>query len=330
MFNRNKEFYTYFYGAPDQMTFVTTKPLTITGVALCRLSLRDESVIFEEAPLYANDSNYTNPSLETKERHETVLFSNVKGMNLEYFQGGKKTRHPQGGAADFGQKWFFWTRTSNNGNFITGFMPILMTKSYWSRHCMSPLKSSRRGSVLIIVLILMMVSVSLALYTVSVSRDIVTTSGQLMDNLQARLESGSVLEKLKYIGGTGRFSSWNLANSSASKEFPLQLNLRSAPIQVGNSELRLQDGAGKLGLWPPNTYMLKKLLLANGIKSMEAAVAADSLLDWIDEDDFKHLNGAETYYYRSEKSLAYGPRNDKFIQTLAELELIRGVPGRGI
>ena len=189
-------------------------------------------------------------------------------------------------------------------------------------------KPRQRGSVLIIVLILMTVSVSLALYTVSVSRDIVTASAQLLDNLQARLDSGSALEKLKYIGATGRFSTWNLENLSASKEFPLQLNLRGTPITLGNSQLRLQDTAGKLGIWPPHGDTLRKLLLLGGVKPDQVAIAVDSLQDWVDADDLKHLNGAEEYYYRSEQGLGYGPRNDPLIQTLGELELIRGFRGR--
>jgi general secretion pathway protein K len=174
----------------------------------------------------------------------------------------------------------------------------------------------------------MIVAVSLALYTVSLSRDMVNTSRQLLDKLQAKLEAGSVMEKVKYIGSTGRFSSWQLENLSGCRDFPLQLNLRGTPINTGNSELRLIDSAGRLGLWPPHPDLLKKLLLANSMKDSEADIVTDSLLDWIDADDLKRLNGAEKYYYRTEQSLAYQPRNDSFIQTLGELELIRGFRGK--
>jgi general secretion pathway protein K len=54
----------------------------------------------------------------------------------------------------------------------------------------------------------------------------------------------------------------------------------------------------------------------------------DSLHDWIDEDDLKRLNGAEKYYYHNEQAYAYLPRNDKFIQSLDELLLIKGMPGK--
>ena len=90
MFNRNKEYYLFFSGETDRMTFISTKPMAMTGTALCRLSLRDGAVVLEEAPLYADDSNYLVPSFETKEHHETVIFSHAKGLSLEYFQGEKR------------------------------------------------------------------------------------------------------------------------------------------------------------------------------------------------------------------------------------------------
>jgi type II secretory pathway component PulK len=88
------------------------------------------------------------------------------------------------------------------------------------------------------------------------------------------------------------------------------------------------DSAGRLGLWPPNNEILKRVLLLGGVKVADANVAADSLLDWIDEDDLKHLNGAEKYFYRSENSLGFEPRNNRFIQSVEELELIRGFRGK--
>jgi len=90
MFNRNKEFYTFFYGEPDRLTFITSKPLILTGMAICRLSLRDGAVVLEESPVYANDSNYLNPSILPGERRETIIFHDVKSFSLEYFQGGVK------------------------------------------------------------------------------------------------------------------------------------------------------------------------------------------------------------------------------------------------
>lgn len=192
---------------------------------------------------------------------------------------------------------------------------------------LSNAKNRESGSVLIIVLVLMMVGTSLAMYTVSLSREMVAASQQLNDKLLAKLEAASIKEKLIYIGTTGRFSSWNIENSTANKEFPLQLNLRNSPFVADNTQIRLQDSAGRFGLWPPNIFYLKKTAYHLGLKPGETETAVDSLLDWTDEDDLKHLNGAESYYYRAEQSKKYLPRNDRFIQDTEELALIKGWRG---
>jgi DNA uptake protein ComE-like DNA-binding protein len=202
-----------------------------------------------------------------------------------------------------------------------------MKKLYLCEDLVSRSDRYEQGSVLIIVLVLMMVSMSLALYAVSLARDMVSTSQQLLDKLQAKLEATSTLEKIVYIGTTGRFSSWNIENISASREFPAQINLRNTPFMAGNSQLQLQDSAGRLGLWPPNSVYLKSMLRHVGIKAPEVETAGDSLIDWVDNDDLKHLNGAESYFYRAEQSKKYVPRNDHFIQAVDELILVKGWRG---
>lgn len=188
--------------------------------------------------------------------------------------------------------------------------------------------SNNKGSVLIIVLVLMIVAISLALYAISLSRDMLATSQQLLDKLQAKIETGSIFEKIIYIGNTGKFSSWNVENMSGNTEFPLLLNLRNTPFMAGNSQVRLQDSAGRLGLWTIKTDYLKGMLRKSGLKAGEIETAVDSFLDWSDEDDLKHLNGAESYFYRNEQSKKYQPRNDSFIQAVDELALIKGWSGR--
>lgn len=135
-----------------------------------------------------------------------------------------------------------------------------------------------KGSVLIIVLVLMMVSMSLALYAVSLSRDMVSTSQQLLDGLQAKIEASSAMEKTIYIGATCHFSNWNIDNMTANRDFPVQLNLRSNPFMAGNSQIRLQDSAGRLNL-QTNPQFLREILHQKGIKQGEVETAVDSLLD---------------------------------------------------
>lgn len=90
MFNRNREFFTYFYGEPGEVSFVSTKPLAGPGPALCKLHVREKALVLEEVPLYAGDGNYLNPTLESKERRETVLAAGVSEVRFLYFQGEKE------------------------------------------------------------------------------------------------------------------------------------------------------------------------------------------------------------------------------------------------
>lgn len=185
-------------------------------------------------------------------------------------------------------------------------------------------RSDTRGSVLVIVLILMVIAISLATFIVRLSRDITCATKNLQDKLHARLETESTLEKLKYTIATGRFHSWYIANQSPNTGLPDKLNLRGRPLTIGNSTVQLQDTGGRLGLWPPSPFFINNLLIAGGIKEEEVRIFHDSLLDWIDRDDLKHLNGAERYYYRTEHGRSYQPRNDQFLQSAHELALIRG------
>jgi prepilin-type N-terminal cleavage/methylation domain-containing protein len=90
MFDRKKEFYTFFYGEAGRMTFISSRPVALGETALCRLSLLDGDLVLEEAPLYGVDTNYLVPQLAGKGVRKTVLFSQVRGFNLEYYQGDKK------------------------------------------------------------------------------------------------------------------------------------------------------------------------------------------------------------------------------------------------
>ncbi len=185
-------------------------------------------------------------------------------------------------------------------------------------------QSRQQGSILIIVLILLTIAISLSLYITTVSRDVVRSSQMIMDKLQAKLEAESLTEKLKYVVATGRFGSWYVDNLSGNRELPVRLNLRGIPIKAGNSEIKLLDCGSKLGVSPPPASLIGHILAGSGVKADIVATAADSLVDWVDEDDLKHLNGAERYYYDFEKGYQYLPRNDIFVQGVEELKLIKG------
>ena len=66
-----------------------------------------------------------------------------------------------------------------------------------------------------------------------------------------------------------------------------------------------------------------KFLLALKIEEYTAEIITDSILDWVDEDDLHHVNGAEKNYYSSLPE-PYEPKNGAF-EIIEELTLVRGV-----
>jgi general secretion pathway protein K len=67
--------------------------------------------------------------------------------------------------------------------------------------------------------------------------------------------------------------------------------------------------------------ILNNLLVNLGVAKEKADVIVDSILDWIDTDDLKRLNGAENEYYQSLPN-PYKAKNGR-LDTLEELLLIK-------
>ncbi len=66
-----------------------------------------------------------------------------------------------------------------------------------------------------------------------------------------------------------------------------------------------------------------KVLIAYKLEEFDAEIITDSILDWLDEDDLHHVNGAEKQYYDTLPE-PYEPKNGPF-ETIEELALVRGV-----
>lgn len=82
-------FFIFFEGTPDEMTFITAKPLMGYTLALCRLSTRGENMIWEESPVYAKDKDYKVPEI-SGDKKKLVLASGVTDFRLEYYRNGEK------------------------------------------------------------------------------------------------------------------------------------------------------------------------------------------------------------------------------------------------
>ena len=66
-----------------------------------------------------------------------------------------------------------------------------------------------------------------------------------------------------------------------------------------------------------------KVLTAYKLEELTAEIITDSILDWLDEDELHHVNGAEKQYYDTLPE-PYEPKNGPF-ETIEELTLVRGI-----
>jgi len=102
-----------------------------------------------------------------------------------------------------------------------------------------------------------------------------------------------------------------------SQEFPDGRRLR---VEILSEDARLN--INQL-LVSGNTAALLKLFRFWGVEERDAAVAADSLKDWVDSDEFRGLNGAELGDLPPESPYSR-PENRPF-QNVAEMRSVRGM-----
>ena len=91
-------------------------------------------------------------------------------------------------------------------------------------------------------------------------------------------------------------------------------------------DVYIEDEGGKINLnsvSDESKEIFLDLLTSNGIEEEDADVIVDSTIDWIDKDDWHHINGAESPYYES-LAEPYEAKNTKF-DSIEELRLVKGV-----
>lgn len=120
----------------------------------------------------------------------------------------------------------------------------------------------------------------------------------------------------------------NVSDSDA--EFDDELSLPEPPVRTdlplgrGFVHYSIKDENGKINLNKVSRDVLIKALAKNGMSpGTERDTVADSILDWIDEDDRHRLNGAESDYYKR-LSPPYSAKNGP-LDSIEELLKIRGV-----
>ncbi|MCF6149076.1 MAG: general secretion pathway protein GspK [Candidatus Kuenenia sp.] len=100
----------------------------------------------------------------------------------------------------------------------------------------------------------------------------------------------------------------------------------SVVIGDRNCDVYISDESGKINInkiTDETRPSFIKFLLALKIEEHDAEIITDSILDWVDDDDLHHVNGAEKNYYGSLPE-PYEPKNGSF-EIIEELTLVRGI-----
>lgn len=97
---------------------------------------------------------------------------------------------------------------------------------------------------------------------------------------------------------------------------PMEADFHAAHITI-----HVVDERGKVPINRLDEGMVTRLLEQQGLGGHDLAVARDSLLDWLDDDDEPRPDGAEAPFYESQRIL---PRNGP-LWNVDELARIRGI-----
>lgn len=97
-----------------------------------------------------------------------------------------------------------------------------------------------------------------------------------------------------------------------------QIDSVNATVRV-----RLLSEAGKIDINKADQILLQSLMKRAPVDEEQQIRIVDAILDWRDEDDLVHINGAEKKEYQ-DAGLSFKPRNKPF-QSVEELQLVIGV-----
>lgn len=179
-------------------------------------------------------------------------------------------------------------------------------------------KKREKGIALIQVLIIALILTMLGIFINQSVRNQVMTAQMIKDNQQLNLLLESTEAELLHSLLTHK----RYKNVESDNVIVKNWNFHGEIFNVNESvSIELQDLNGLLSLNYMNNTVSTRLFEQLGETSHNVRTFLDSLKDWKDKDDLKHLNGAESYFYLQEKRPI--PRNN-FLQSMQEVMNIKG------
>jgi general secretion pathway protein K len=181
-----------------------------------------------------------------------------------------------------------------------------------------------KGSTTILMVLIASVIVTVGLGFNWLVKEHLKASDGLKNKAEAIVKARSVCDTVIYQILNGRMTQKEILFAGGQEFLELKalpLDNRKVPV-VGDVYIQAQDSNGMLSLAMINETALRRLIKKAG-EPGNAVDPVDSLLDWIDADDFSRTNGAEAFYYRGE-GLPYTSRNYP-LQYIEELTMIKGI-----
>lgn len=188
------------------------------------------------------------------------------------------------------------------------------------------MKSSKKGSVLIISLIIMSIATALTIFIIKVTKEINTSYKLILDKLEAKITAESEIEKLKFMFLTSNFQSYKTTFlNKIDENYPDEIILDGREYNIKNKiKLSVLDLSAKANIFYYTDESSLRPILEKILGRKEGVKLTNTYLDWIDKDNLVRLGGAEFSYYKNVEDAFYTPRNNSFLQDLEELTDIKG------
>lgn len=171
----------------------------------------------------------------------------------------------------------------------------------------------QKGLALVIVLwVLSLLTIMAGSFALSMRRETSIIEG-IRNNAQAMAIAGSGIAMAEMM----------LLNPDQNKRWRADGSIYQIDSVDTRVRVQLLSEAGKIDINNADQTLLQGLMAQAPVDAEQQTRIVNAILDWRDQDDLVHLNGAEKKEYQ-DAGLSYQPRNNPF-QSIEELQLVLGM-----
>jgi general secretion pathway protein K len=172
---------------------------------------------------------------------------------------------------------------------------------------------AQRGVALVLVLWLLVLLTVIASSHAQNMRIETQLASHQLDAARARaLAETGVYRAIMELLVTGDANRWAVDGSPVAIE-----------TEAGNLSIVIRDASGLIDLNTVQAPLLDKVMVAAGVEAARREALVAATLDWRDQDEFRHLSGAEADDYRR-AGLSWTPRNGRF-SSVEEFRYVLGM-----